>query len=176
MPIPFFLAGAAILAAIGGTACAVGGLSDLDEAEKIVKSAEERYKKYLSKTEQKDKNTQIRASEYANQKNMVFNCILTDFIPIYERFKNVNCKKLDNTNYNISLTPEKLSDFQHQAINFTQVTKGLIGATSAGASAGLGALGIASLIGTASTGTALSSLAGVAQPQKLRWLGLVADL
>lgn len=144
-----------------------------DKAKRIAGLAEHKLNKAKSNYTEIEKNTKNNAMQLTKLKNKVYtNSIENRFIPFYQQFRRVRNKKLRADNYNLLINDPEVNEFGNQATEYKAAIQGLISATTAGASAGLGAVGLAGSIGVASTGTAISSLSGAAASNAtLAWFG-----
>ena len=71
-----------------------------------------------------------------------------------------------------NITPQQLKAWEGASINAAEVLSGMAGSVGAGAATAAGVYGAVSLLGTASTGTAIATLSGAAaKSATLAWLG-----
>lgn len=174
MPIPF-LVGAAI--AVAGGLGVVGGIAakdTMDEAEAVGAEGEE----IIKKAEHKRDKTRQKTNKAVENLGMKKLEILSGSINIFVE----NFSKLKNVNFKDSVGMEELRDFTPHSDVLGQLRKNSITALEIGGSlatgvagggvAALGAYGAVSVLGVASTGTAISTLSGVAATNAtLAWLG-----
>lgn len=170
MPLPVLLWGAAALLAGTGVVKGVGAMSDFDDAKKIGKSAEKRHKKAESKLEKQRIQTnsdfenlgQIKLSVFTNQIKFLVQAIKNSG-------KNAQ-SKLSQFNQNFSI--QNLREMEAVVLNSLKIENGIASGTVTGVLAGLGAYSSVGTLAAASTGTAISSLSGVAATNAtLAWLG-----
>ncbi|SMG16091.1 hypothetical protein [Dethiosulfovibrio salsuginis] len=172
MAIPLLLAGAAIVAGIGGAKKGYDAINSFGEAKKIGKDAEEKHRDAIDRLQKKQGEIQEEANNLGILKNRVYQqTILDKFMPIYKKFNKIN-SNYEDTKETIAITEESIESLEQNAISFTEAAGCLISSVSNGAAAGMGALGLAGAIGTASTGTAISTLSGAAATNAtLAWFG-----
>jgi hypothetical protein len=174
MPIPLIIGAAAAAAGIYGAIKGVSGAidhseaSDMnDSAHSIVESANEKLEAYRTATN-------LTLEDYGQRKLRAFNGVISDFIETFERMKNVEINEnpeLDKlTNGDFSSTT--LTDLQKDYQALQDAGLGLGAGFGGGAALAFGAYNGTMLLATASTGTAISSLGGVAATNAtLAWLG-----
>lgn len=163
MPLPFILgAGAAIAGAIG-VGSGIHGAKKMKDANDTLKSAQSRHERNVAKFEAKNETTTKTMDELGKLELKIlesFEAFSNTFEKIKNRpeFKNVRVEGVDLPEYD----PEKLKQVSVGA----GVLLGGIGGAAAGTAGGFAAAGATTAavmaIGTASTGTAISSLSGVA--------------
>lgn len=174
MPIPLILwGGAAILGAIG-IGAGLGANSDMKEAKRISEEAKNKHEGRIKKFNNSHDSVKTDAENLAKTKIKVYKTTVNDFLQVYERLQRIkiNNVKFDDSFNKFDIAIEEIKDFDQQKITYVQTALGLVEAAGAGASTGLGALGLVSAIGYASTGTAISSLSGVAATNAtLAWFG-----
>lgn len=170
MPLPLILWGAAALLAGTGVVKGVGAMSDFDDAKKIGKSAEERHSKAEAKLEKQriqtnadfEKLGEIKLAAFTNQIKFLVQAIKNSG-------KNAQ-SKLSQFNQNFSV--ENLKEMEAVVLNSLRIENGIASGTVTGVLAGLGAYSSVGTLAAASTGTAISSLSGVAATNAtLAWLG-----
>ncbi len=174
MPLPLIIGAAAAVAGLYGVAKGVSGAIDHNDAKKIGKNAEDIFNAANERLESQRESTNNVLEDYGQRKLRAFNGVILDFIKTYEKIKNIE----------LSQSPEvdKLTsgDFSNQTLaglrQDYQALKdaglGLGAGLSGGAALAFGAHNGTMLLATASTGTAISSLGGVAATNAtLAWLG-----
>ena len=94
-------------------------------------------------------------------------CQLT--IDVIKQFKGA-CSKLEN--FESSISVDELKEIETMVLSSLKLEAGLLAGTTGGALAGFGAYGSVGWLATASTGTAISGLSGIAASNAtLAWLG-----
>ena len=175
IPIVFALGGAL---GIGKSIKAMKDTSDAKsyqfEAEEIVKTAKAKLRKQQRRSGKTiDKYAQLKINAMTNE--------IQSFINLYERIKAVNLQDSPGLNeLGIKLLNregfEQLRNYASKAREISTDSSGmgmgLAGGATAGTLTALGAYGFATTFGVASTGTAITSLSGVAATNAtLAWLG-----
>ena len=172
MPVPLFLAAGAI--SLYGIYKGVSGAIDQNNASDINTDARSMVDSANQKVEEQRKSTNAVLEDYGSRKLRAFNGVITDFLDTFGRLKNVESIK----------TPEldklNIGDFSKVSLNSLrndyQLLKdsglGLGAGVGSGAALAFGAYNGTMLLATASTGTAITTLSGVAATNAtLAWLG-----
>lgn len=174
MPIPIILGVVAAGTALYGAYKGVSGAVDHSNASGINGDAQSIVDTANQKVEKQRTTTNEILEDYGSRKLRAFNSVIADFIENFGRLKNVDAIK----------TPEleklNLGDFSTISLNSLRNDYELLKNSGLGLGAGMGggaALAFGAyngtmLLATASTGTAISSLGGVAATNAtLAWLG-----
>lgn len=170
MPLPIILWGAAALLAGTGVVKGVGAISDLDDAKKIGQSAEARHKKAEADLERRRKNTNFHFEELGRIKLSVFTVQINHLVKAIKKSGKGAQSKL--TQFDQSFSIENLKEMEAMVLNSLKIENGIASGTVTGVLAGLGAYSGVGSLAAASTGTAISSLTGVAATNAtLAWLG-----
>ena len=174
MVLPFILGAVAIGAGLVGVSEGVDAASDNEKAKQIEEEALERYKRRQDRLEYLRQNTTESLEELGKLKLDVWNQQLGRFVQLYEQLRNVeltgqaNVGKLGAATF----TKEDLKQMRDLSIKAHEVVMGGTGALGSGALVGMASYGGAVMFASASTGTAISSLAGVAATNAtLAWFG-----
>ncbi|SHE72661.1 MULTISPECIES: hypothetical protein [Caloramator] len=162
MPIPLLFIGIAAATAATGIGAGVSGANKIKEANEIVEDATYRYERAKEKMEEEQNNCTNKLEKLGKVKMDIWTKDLKRFIMLYEKIHNKPKFNGELHNEFISLTPEELKEFKDINLGAIDILAGVTGSIGAGALAGIGAWGGAMLLGTASTGTALSALSGAA--------------
>lgn len=174
MPIPLIIGAVAAAAGLYGAAKGISGAIDHSDAKDLNNDARSMVDSANSKIEKQRKATNTTLEDYGQRKLRAFTGVIADFIVTFERLKH----------YELSQSPEldKLNagDFSSKTLvglrQDYQALKdaglGLGAGMGGGAALAFGAYNGTMLLATASTGTAISSLGGVAATNAtLAWLG-----
>ncbi|WP_304350227.1 hypothetical protein [Comamonas testosteroni] len=174
MPIPIIIGVAAGAAALYGAVKGVSGAMDQSKAKDINADARSIADEANASVEEKRQTTSKVLEKYGKRKITAFDGVISDFIHTFGRLKNVDAIH----------TPELqslgVSDFSGQSLtdlrNDYQALKdagfGLGAGLGSGAALAFGAYNGTMLLAAAGTGTAISSLSGVAATNAtLAWLG-----
>ncbi|ERT04359.1 hypothetical protein M595_5704 [Lyngbya aestuarii BL J] len=175
--IPIVLGAVALGSAVLGVEKGVSGISKKQKAEKIGKNAQKRHDVARERAEQEWKTTQQLAEEYGQLQIDVKSRTIGRFIAFIERIGQKG--SLEDKRFLEDLegfSIEDLKAYKAEALEAYKIATGgfkAVGAgAGAGAAAGQGTLTMVGLLGTASTGTAISGLSGAAATNAtLAWLG-----
>lgn len=162
MPLPFILGGLAVAAAATGVKKGYDGYQDKSRADDIVKAAKYRYNIALADLNEANEKTEKRLEELGELQ-------LTIGKDFYE-FKTVAENLLDQINHTrknqedlkVSLPQYKINQINALAINSVSYLGKVVGGAVGGGAAAFAAYCGTMALGAASTGTAISSLSGVA--------------
>ena len=174
MPIPFLIAGAALVAGGLGAVGVAVTKETMDEAKEVANDG----KYIVRKAEEKRDSAREKADKAINSLGEKKLDILGNSINVFVD----NFKKLKNVNFHDSVGLEELKDFtpdssslgelQRASFSAAQIGGSMAAGLTGGGVAALGAYGAVGLLATASTGTAISTLSGVAATNAtLAWLG-----
>ncbi|MCY4641256.1 MAG: hypothetical protein OXC41_00940, partial [Gammaproteobacteria bacterium] len=173
MPLPLLAIkiGTAVLGA-GGLAAGVVGGRKLKKAKQIGKAAQERHKRAIARVDAWRGHVSRRAQSYGRYLISLQQETLTEMSSLLEALQ----KKTQIGTLKIPLSAEiqvgTLEEFRQQVLDPPQDAAVLLSAAGAGAGASASTFGLVGLLGTASTGTAISSLSGAAATNAtLAWLG-----
>ena len=172
MPLPFIIAGVAVLAGAYGVKKGVDAKDDFDTAEYLNEQAEEIYDEAKDKLEEARENTDKELQSLGSLKVNIYQNSLKDFSDLFAKIKNIDFE--DNLALGTlnSVDEQDVLDIQNVVLKMEEVLGGGIAALGSGALAGFGALGGVGMLASASTGTAIASLSGVAATNAtLAWLG-----
>jgi hypothetical protein len=173
MPLPLII-GAAAIAGIYGAVKGISGAVDHSNAKDINSDASSMVESANRKVEDQRQSTNSTLEDYGQRKLRAFNGVIVEFIETYERLKNVELGE------NPELDKLTAGDFSNKTLaglrQDYQALKdaglGLGAGLGGGAALAFGAYNGTMLLATASTGTAISSLGGVAATNAtLAWLG-----
>ncbi len=174
MVLPFLLGAAAIYAGATGIKKGIDAVSDNSKAEELQKKAQknfERKKGYLTDA----KSTTTESLENLGKLKLnVWDRQLGRFVQLYEQLKNVELTGQANVGeLNVAkFTREELGQMKDLSLKAQEVIMGGAGALGSGALVGVASYGGAMMFASASTGTAISSLAGAAATNAtLAWFG-----
>lgn len=174
MPIPFIIAGLAVVAGGLGVAGALDAKEKMDEAKEVGEEGEEIVKNAKARCERKKNSTNQAVETLGKTKLEILSNNMSAFVADFSKIKNVNFKD--------SIGMEELQDFTPQSesigalkiasVNAVDLGGGLASGVVGGGIAALGAYGAVGLLGTASTGTAIGTLSGAAATNAtLAWFG-----
>lgn len=171
--IPLILGGAALCTAGFGVKKGLDAKSNFSEASSITEDARRTYDKAKDALESVREETQQELVLLGEQKVALYTDALLPFVDAFLEIKNI-----DFTDPNLAIdkdmvfTETDLAEIAKISLQMADVLAGGAAALGGGALAGIGAFGGAGLLATASTGTAISSLAGAAATNAtLAWFG-----
>lgn len=174
MPIPLIIGAVAAAAGIYGAAKGVSGAMDHSSAKDLNSEAQNMVNTANLKVEDQRKKTNTTLEDYGQRKLRAFNGVVAEFIESFERLKNVELSQspeLDKLNAG-DFTGKTLAGLRQDYQALKDAGLGLGAGMGGGAALAFGAYNGTMLLATASTGTAISSLGGVAATNAtLAWLG-----
>lgn len=174
MPIPLIIGAVAAAAGIYGAAKGVSGAIDHSNAKDINDDARSMVDSANRKVEEQRKATNAVLEDYGQRKLRAFNGVVADFIETFERLKNIELSQspeLDKLNAG-DFSNKTLTGLRQDYQALKDAGLGLGAGMGGGAALAFGAYNGTMLLATASTGTAISSLGGVAATNAtLAWLG-----
>ena len=168
MPLPFIIGGIAVAAGAYGAKKGYDASEKNEQAERIVRKAEDRF--YDAKKELTDKQevTNQILEDFGELKLNIFTGEIKRLIDIIKKCKSAK-SKYEHKEY---LTKNELKDLEIAVDNSLDISSGLASGAAAGVLTSMGAYGAVGALATASTGTAISTLSGVAATNAtLAWLG-----
>ena len=170
--IPLILGGAALGTAAFGVFTGASGVSQMKEAEKIGQDAQRRHEEAVKALKKEWETTQKLAEEYGQLQIGVKTKTIGRFIAFLERIgqkSSTDKRFLEGLD---GISTEEIKEYKAAALEAEKFAKGGFGAAAAGAAGGYGATTMATSVGVASTGTAISGLSGAAAwNATLAWLG-----
>lgn len=174
MPIPLIIGAVAAAAGIYGAAKGVSGAMDHSNARDINSDARSLVDSANLKVEEQRKATNAVLEDYGQRKLRAFNGVVAEFIETFERLKNIELSQspeLDKLNAG-DFSNKTLTGLRQDYQALKDAGLGLGAGMGGGAALAFGAYNGTMLLATASTGTAISSLGGVAATNAtLAWLG-----
>lgn len=169
MPIPAILGGIAVAGAIGGAVKAIEGLSDVSDAKSIASKSETKLKKAREQLNNAriDANDELR--NLGQLKIDIFTHQVKHIVDVLSKMKSVSSEL---AGFQERLTEDEIKQMQQAVTTSLEIHNGLLSGASVGALVGYGAYGSVGMLASASTGTAISTLSGVASTNAtLAWLG-----
>lgn len=160
MPLPLIIGAAALAAGAFGAKKGYDGYQKHSEADEIVKSAQKRYDSNKKVFEAQERSTQGELGQLGSLELEIgksfseFKTIADDLL------KKLNESRKDKLE--IHIPKHKLQEIENYSYSAIGVLGSAAGAGAAGAAAGFAVYGGVMALGAASTGTAISSLAGAA--------------
>ena len=172
MPLPFILAGAAIVAGIYGVKKSFDAKSDFDAAESINEDAQEIFDAEKRALERRKEEAQSNLESLGRQKVQLYDEALIPFVETFKQIKNVDSEELKVRFDSLELHDGGILEISEATTRMGEVIGGTAGTLGSGALAGLAAYGSVGALASASTGTAIAGLSGAAATNAtLAWLG-----
>ncbi|MEN9358748.1 MAG: hypothetical protein RL095_283 [Verrucomicrobiota bacterium] len=171
MPLPFLIAGAVIAAGIG-IKKGLDAKEDFDTAEAINRRAQRDFDEAQKKLQTKRLEVNENLQRLGRTKFEIYTVTIPRFVELFEKIKNVEFKDLSLNGEALPMTRSELKDLKAITLAGKELAVGGVTALGAGGLAGLAAYGGALTLATASTGTAIGTLSGVAATNAtLAWFG-----
>lgn len=175
MPLPFLLAGAAAIAGITGLAKGGEAISNNSKAKELISDAEYMYNSVKRNMEHQKESTLKQLNSLGELKLLSWSEDIGIFIELFSEFKKVKLKSKVNIDKLLKSNIDNVRDIKQMQIaslKATEVLKAGVSSLGAGALAGIASYGGAMMFASASTGTAIASLSGVAATNAtLAWFG-----
>lgn len=163
MPLPFIIGGLAAAAAIAGVGGGLHGAIKTAEASDVRRMAEAKQKAAVEKLEKKNKSTVELMDSLGSQELKILDSF-NEFSDLIEKIQN-RPEFIKYTKDGVDLGDFEIESLKEVAVG-AETLLGGIGGAVAGTAGGFAAAGATTsaimALGTASTGTAISSLSGVA--------------
>jgi hypothetical protein len=169
--LPFILAGAALAAGGFGIGKGARAMGRVNQAKTLGEQAQARYEAQEQRLEKAREGCQGALERLGRRKLQVMDTEMRRFAASFGRLKNVQLTDVPSM---AALPQTELQAMQVQSIGFEaiDVLKTLAASGAGGATAGFVAYGAVGALGVASTGTAISSIGGIAAYNAtMAWLG-----
>lgn len=168
MPIPFLVAGAALLAGGYGVKKGLDAKEKFDEAKSISSSAQRRYKKAQDELVDDREATNGMLEDFGRYKVEVFMTSIQALVDVLSRVKNASSELSD---VGALITTEEMAAIKQKVVEAMEVHHAATGLSAGLATAG-GVYAAVGALGTASTGASIAGLSGAAATNAtLAWLG-----
>ncbi|MBW4687331.1 MAG: hypothetical protein KME40_20020 [Komarekiella atlantica HA4396-MV6] len=171
--IPLILGAVAIAGTVFGVGAGAIGVADMNEAQEIGKRAQKRHEDAVSQLKTDWEATNDLAEEYGQLQLNVMMITIGRFVDFIER--NIGKGKQSEKEFLEGLegiTVQQIKEYKTAAMEAEQFFKGGAKAIGAAAAGYGGAMGLATSVGVASTGTLIGGLSGAAAwNATLAWLG-----
>ena len=175
MPIPFIMLGAAAMAGAAGVTKGASAISSNSKADHMVKAAQDACQQAQEALEEQRAETTNKLETLGTIKLDIWSKEMHDFVQSFQSFKNVRMEGGPELNDRLRLqieNPDNLKNMEIASIKASEITHAGISALGSGALAGIASYGGAMMFASASTGTAIASLSGVAATNAtLAWFG-----
>lgn len=150
------------------------GAKDRSAAKNIEDAANSRSQRALAELEASRQATQSHLAELGSLRSSIYEGSLSDFVDLYERVSKASRRPLKSTRLEVDGKElvGSVQTIKRTSTSLKEYAAGGGAGVLGGAVAACGAWGLAGLVGTASTGTAIGTLSGVAATNaSLAWLG-----
>lgn len=177
MPIPLILGAAAVAAGLFGLKEHYDASENNSMAESLISNAQYDYDNAKNSLEVQRDSTSSQLDTLGETKIKAWSENIGNFLEVFNKFKNVTIKGEAHIDSNLLKDADftgtaNLKDMQVAAMKATEILTAGAGSIGAGALAGVAAYGGTMMLATATTGTAISALSGVAATNAtLAWLG-----
>ena len=172
MPLPLILIGAAAITGLFGVKKGVDAKRDFDQAEVDNERAKDIYDRANRKLNRARKRTQARLEALGKRKQAIYEDGLIPFVEAFDRIKHVELNRAEESAVELPDIATDMLELRQITAKMAELVGGGSGALGAGALTGLAVYGSVGLVGSASTGMAISTLSGAAATNAtLAWLG-----
>lgn len=172
MPIPFIIGGAAIAAGLFGAKKGMDAKKNYAKAKNLVEDALEDMEASHKRLEKQKKRTSSGLKKLGEVRLNAEAGLMRRFVDIIKQVNKVTYKPIALGGVQVHISVPELQAMEVSSYKAADLLKDGISAVSSGVLTGIGAGGLASSIGVASTGTAIGTLSGVAATNAtLAWLG-----
>lgn len=170
--LPLVLGAIAIGSALLGGAKAVEGFDNMHTAEKIGKEAQERYEQAVKKYKADLAETNNLAARYGELQISIYTKTLRRVIALIERIGNRVGRGEKQFLQGFEVATQQVKQYKQEVLQAENLGMGLLKSGLAASAGYGGALSLATSVGVASTGAAISGLSGAAATNAtLAWLG-----
>jgi hypothetical protein len=172
MPIPFIIGGIALAAGAFGAKKGLDAKNNYAHAKSIVEEAVGDFESTKEVLERQRSRTTKGLKRLGEVRLKSEGNILRRFVDVVKPINQVTHKAITIGGSKVNLSAPEIQAMEVSSYKAADLLKDGIGAISSGVLTGIGAGGLATTFGVASTGTAISGLAGVAATNAtLAWLG-----
>lgn len=169
MPIPFIIGAIAVGAAAYGAKKGVDAYKDTKEAQEWHEYAQRKYKQAEKELNTERESAQKGFEELGSLQSKIVSRTLKEYQDLIDKLDIKDAKTFKDS---IQCEEFNLAKTRDSIVSLQTALTGVVGGIAGGVAAGFGAFGGAGLLATASTGTAISTLSGVAATNAtLAWFG-----
>ncbi|OOF38242.1 hypothetical protein BKK49_10125 [Rodentibacter rarus] len=170
MAIPFIIGAVAVAAGALGVKKGLDAKEDFDRAERIGKRAQRKHEEAIGNLDLARKNTNAALEALGKAKVDVFHHQFKFLVDFCKKLKGNSTAKLQG--FDQMINPITLKEMEKMVSVALELDKTIGSSAVGGALTGLAAYGTVGIVGTASTGTAISALSGAAaKSATLAYLG-----
>lgn len=172
MAVPLIIGGAALVSGLWGAKKGYDAKKNYSEAERLVKNALWELETSRDLLEEQKATTATSLKELGALRLTSESTVMARFVKAVSRVNKVEYRNIELDGKHIDVQAPDFKDVEARTYQAADLLKDGIGAVSSGILTGIGAGGLATQIGVASTGTAISTLSGAAATNAtLAWLG-----
>lgn len=174
MPIPIILGGIAAASSIAGLVKGGEAFKKNAKAKDIDEYAQKIFDEKMKELDAQRGVTKKNLDRYGELKLNIWDKQFSKFVDLFSSIKNVELEGEVEIDSELSgrLSAEELSEMKQLSLTASEIVSGGVTSLGAGALAGVASYGGAMMFATASTGTAIASLSGVAATNAtLAWFG-----
>ena len=169
MPIPFIIGAIAAGVAAYGVKKGVDAYEDTKEAQEWHEYAKRKYEQAEKELNTKRESAQKGFEELGRLQSGIVSSTLKEYQDLIDKLEIKDAKTFKDS---IQYEEFNLAETRDSIVSLQTALSGVVGGIAGGVAAGFGAFGGAGLLATASTGTAISTLSGVAATNAtLAWFG-----
>jgi hypothetical protein len=170
--IPLILGAVALGSAAYGALKGAEGVNNMSEATKTGEDAQKRHELAVKQLQQNSEATNKLAADYGQLQLDVLVRTISRFVAFIERNGQQASQSTKKYLEGLEVTVQQIEAYKAAALEAQQVFQGGTAAAGAATVGYSGAMGLATSVGAASTGTAIGSLSGAAAwNATLAWLG-----
>lgn len=172
MAIPIIIGGLSLMAGAFGAKKGFDAKSNYDRARDIVSQAHSKYESVTKKLERQKEKTAEQIQLLGELRLTTDAIQIKRFVEVVKQIHDASHKPIQTENIKIQSISPDLQCLEVSSYQAADILKDGITAVTSGVLTGIGASGLATSIGAASTGTAISTLSGAAATNAtLAWLG-----
>lgn len=169
--VPALVIGSALLFGGYGVKKGIDAYSDNEEADELNEEAQKLLRKAERRLKRKRRDCKRQLEGLGQLKFSIWDRQLGRFVSLFEQIRNVHATGIAAED-KVDFSPQELKEMKELSGYASEVIGGGITAIGSGALVGMASYGGAMMFASASTGTAISSLAGVAATNAtLAWFG-----
>jgi hypothetical protein len=172
MPLPLLIGAAAIGSALFGAKKGLDAKANYKKAKSLIEDATSDLEAVKSRLDNQKKRTNSSLENLGKVRLTHEGQLMKRFVDMAQRVNQVSYRPITLGASKVQISAPELKEIELSAYQAADLMKDGAGALSSGVLAGVGAGGLATTFGVASTGTAIGSLTGVAATNAtLAWLG-----
>lgn len=172
MAVPLIIGGAALISGLWGAKKGYDAKKNYNEAERVVKNAVWELENSRDRLETQKDTTAATLKNLGALRLTVESAQMKRFVGAIAKVNQIKYTNIKLDGKVVDIKAPDFKDIETRSYQAADLLKDGIGAVSSGILTGIGAGGLATQIGVASTGTAISSLSGAAATNAtLAWLG-----